>query len=228
LTSLGRYLYAQRGDEVAVHLYVGSTASFEIAGRPVVLIQETDYPWDGQVRVRLQLDRPTTFTLALRVPGWCPDASLQVAGEEVPLDRLDRGYAVVRREWRDGEEVVLTLPLTPQRTYAHPRVTADVGRVALLRGPLVYCLEGVDHDEPLDALALPPGTDLSPDAESTLPGITVLRGSGVRLIEDADLALYRTYRPAAPAPLTAVPYYAWDNRAPGEMQVWLRESERAG
>ena len=114
------------------------------------------------------------------------------------------------------------------RVYADPRVAANRGRTALRRGPLVFCLEAADNGSDLDALLLPASAELTAAFEpDLLGGIVALRGTAQRLVSDAEAggALYSTVPPrSVPAPITAVPYYAWDNRTPGEMQVWLRES----
>jgi DUF1680 family protein len=138
------------------------------------------------------------------------------------------GYATLRRRWRAGDTVLLTMPLPVRRVCAHPRVLADEGRVALARGPLVYCLEGADHPG-LDvwAMLLPPEAPLiAEEAPELLGGVVVLRSRG-EVAEAPDGALYRPatlVEPARrPAPLTAIPYYAWANRQPGPMVVWMRE-----
>lgn len=228
LASLGQYVYGIADDALAVHLYVQSEARVTLAGQPVILRQTTDYPWQGRVALLLDLPTPTRFSLRLRLPGWSPGATLAVNGASLDLaGRVERGYIVIDREWRAGDEVVLDLPMPIERIYAHPDVRADVGRVALQRGPLVYCVEGVDHAAPLDRLALPVDAPLSAAFEAdTLGGVVVVRGDALAA-EAADWgdALYRATPPhRTPTPLTAVPYYAWDNRAPGDMLVWLPQA----
>ncbi|MCW5881412.1 MAG: glycoside hydrolase family 127 protein, partial [Anaerolineae bacterium] len=228
LASLGQYVYGIADDALAVHLYVQSEARVTLAGQPVILRQTTDYPWQGRVALLLDLPTPTRFSLRLRLPGWSPGATLAVNGASLDLaGRVERGYIVIDREWRAGDEVVLDLPMPIERIYAHPDVRADVGRVALQRGPLVYCVEGVDHAAPLDRLALPVDAPLSAAFEAdTLGGVVVVRGDALAA-EAADWgdALYRPSPPRhAPTSLTAIPYYAWDNRAPGDMLVWLPQA----
>jgi hypothetical protein len=205
LTSLGQYVYGQGQDEALVHLYVGGAASFRLGGREIRLRQQTRYPWDGVVRVGIDLDAPAEFTLSLRLPGWCPTPTLHVNGAPLDLAAVeDRGYARLRRVWSAGDLVELELPMPIERVYAHPAVAANRGRVALQRGPVVYCLEQADNATPLESLALPRDAALrAEEAPDLLGGVVVIKSEA--------------------HPLTAVPYYAWDNRAPGAMQVWLRE-----
>ncbi len=231
LASLGQYIYGVNGrGDVAVHLYVGSEARLDVRGQAVTLRQETRYPWEGSCRIRMELEgvRTLRFAVRLRVPGWCREARLMVNGAEVALGGcMERGYAVVEREWVSGDVIALDLPMPVERVYANPRVTADVGRVALQRGPVVYAVEGVDVDvaTPLDRVVLPREAELvAAFDEGLLGGVTVVRGEALAEEQwDAGM-LYRT-RPAAGTrrAFTAVPYFAWDNRAAGEMRVWLRE-----
>jgi uncharacterized protein len=226
LTSLGRYVYAQRTDEAVVHLFVAGTGTFDL-GQAVTVEQRTEYPWDGMVELSLRVDRPVRFALSTRIPGWCADPSLSVNGEPVELTAvLDRGYARLDREWRDGDTVALDLPMPVRRCYAHPAVAADVGRVAIAHGPLIHCFEGVDHGGDVETLTLPRDAPLATAERDGRPGPVVLQGTGSRLDATGwDDALYRdSPSDQVPVEVTAVPYYSWDNRAPGPMQVWIRES----
>jgi DUF1680 family protein len=132
----------------------------------------------------------------------------------------------VTREWKQGDTVTMDLPMPVQRIYAHPRVRMDVGRVALSRGPLVYCIEQHDNgDTPVTELRLPRDAEVSAEARDLLGGITVLTAKGVALKDgDWNGDLYRSAPPSEqPATLTAIPYYIWNNRGPNRMQVWISE-----
>jgi len=228
LASLGAYVYAAGEDDVAVQLYVQSRAHLTVRGRSVTLRQQTDYPWDGTVTISVDVEQPATFGLRLRVPDWCRGARLRVDDAEIDLAGIvERGYARIRREWRGGERVTLVLPMPVERVYAHPTVEADAGLVALRRGPLVYCLEGVNNLVDPHRILLPRDTSLSAHwDEELLGGMTVVTAQGIVDDDDAhwDGALYRQEPPARrPLPIAAVPYYAWDNRGPNPMRVWLRE-----
>jgi len=227
LASLGGYLYSTRGDEVAVHLYVQSTVRLSMGGQELTLRQVTDYPWQGAVRLTVALAQPATFGLRLRLPGWSQGARLRVNGQAVDLaGAVTAGYARVEREWREGDEVELELPMPVQRVYAHPRVRQDAGKVALRRGPLVYCVEEADVPAEPGRVVLPRDAALQARFEaSLLDGVVVV--SGAALAADVggwDGQLYREAAPELrPLELRAVPYYAWDNRQPGQMRVWLGE-----
>jgi uncharacterized protein len=227
LTSLRRYAYARNDRELVVHLFIAGSAEFDVDGSAVRLRQQTDYPWDGAVRLSVAVDQPTRFALAVRLPGWCREPVLRVNDAPVDLGAVaDRGYARIERDWHDGDRVDLDLPMPVERRYAHPAVDADLGQVALTRGPLVYCVEGVDNAGPLDALALSRDAALEPGQQADLPGIVVLRGAGLRpRAAGWDGVLYRREPPEyEETPLVAVPYFAWANRGAGPMRVWLREA----
>ena len=145
IPAVGNYIYAQTDTAVYVNLYVGSTVELNLAGRKVALTQETRYPWDGNVRITLNPPESLELDLCLRIPGWCPGARVKVDGESItPLPVAD-GYVRLARTWRPGAVIEPELPMPIRRMQADPRVEADRGRVALQRGPLVYCLEAVDN-----------------------------------------------------------------------------------
>ncbi|HVA92862.1 MAG TPA: beta-L-arabinofuranosidase domain-containing protein, partial [Chloroflexota bacterium] len=228
LASLGQYIYSANQSEVAVHLYTRSSAQLSLQGESVTIRQETEYPWDGAIRLIVSTPRPVQFTLHPRRPGWCRKATARINGVALDLEgQVERGYIRIARTWSDGDTVELNLEMPVERIHAHPAVSADVGGVALQRGPLVYCLEEVDHAAPLHRLALAPETPLAAHREAALlGGIVVIRGEGCVLDDRGwDGALYRRERPAAiPSPLTAIPYHGWDNRRSGQMRVWIREA----
>jgi DUF1680 family protein len=223
VASVGGYVFGLGPDEVAVHLYGGATADLDVAGGRVRIAETSSYPWDGAIRVAVDPDAPRAFTLSLRIPSWCRAPKARVGGAQVAVEP-ERGYLRLTRTWQPGDVVELDLPMPVDRIWAHPDVKADVGRVALRRGPLVYCLEARDQDAPLHRLRLPGDAALSDQFRNDLlGGISVIRAQGLAA-SDQDPALYRTARPAeAPSPMLAVPYYIWCNRGPNPMQVWVRE-----
>ncbi len=240
LASLGQYVYSTGADEVAVHLYVQGHAHMEVAGQALTLRQATRYPWDGQIHITLEPRAPVEFALKLRLPGWCRQARLAVNGETVDLGRsvqlnpplnapaalVERGYISLRRQWQAGDWVTLNLEMPVERVYAHPQVGQDVGAVALQRGPLVYCLEQVDQAEPVQRLRLPASAALTSQFEPGLLGGVVVLTGAAEAVDESDWGgqLYRAQPPGQhPVQLKAVPYYAWDNREAGGMQVWLAE-----
>jgi DUF1680 family protein len=223
VASIGSYMYAVAADEAAIHLYGDSTARLTVAGAAVTLTQATTYPWDGRVNLTIGVAAPTRFGLALRVPGWCDAPALTINGEAVPAD-LDNGYYRIRREWRDGDSVVLELPMAVRALRAHPKVRADIGRVALARGPLIYCAEAVDNGAGLNNILV---SDTAAAKMETVPGLNGAVAIDLKARRESadgwDGALYDTRPPTrAEATLRLVPYHLWDNREPGEMLVWIR------
>lgn len=247
MASLGGYVYSV-GDgfgvpEVWVHLYVQGTGLIDLGGCVVRLEQKTAYPWDGRVEVDVGLEAVKAaeavqarcddssgaqFTLALRIPGWCREASLKVNDETVDLARVtDKGYARISRTWRDGDRLVLNLAMPVERVYANPKVRMYNGKVAIQRGPVVYCLEEADCEIPqLSCISLPRNAELSARFEpDLLGGVVVITGEAQALeVDGGQWTLYsNTPGRTGRIRLTAVPYYAWDNREPGQMLVWIRE-----
>jgi DUF1680 family protein len=225
VASVGGYVFGQAEDEVAIHLYGGASTRLEVAGVPVRIEERSGYPWDGDITVTVTPERAVDFTLSLRIPSWCKDARLAVNGIDVP-PQTERGYARLLRLWQSGDRVTLHLPMPVERSYAHPDVRADAGRVALRRGPLVYCAEGQDQTHPLHRLRLPRGAE--PTArfhDDLLGGVTVIETPARAALTDGFATdLYRPDPPREEATtLMAVPYYIWCNRGPNPMQVWLRE-----
>ena len=224
LASLGGYVYAVARRALYVHLYIGGSAEAEVAGQRVTLTQATDYPYAGDVALTLALKAPAAFDLMLRVPGWCRRHSVKLNGR--PLEaQVTKGYARLRREWRDGDRVELSLAMPVERVAAHPSLAEDAGRVALQRGPVVYCLEQCDHRADVRSFVLPDRAKLTARRDRKLFG-------GTAVIEGTALAPATAgwkgslYRPAADQQmrqvrLKAIPYCLWDNRDPGPMTVWL-------
>ena len=143
-----------------------------------------------------------------------------------PAAPIDRGYIAIRRMWQPGDRVQLDLEMPVERVYAHPQVGQDVGAVALQRGPLVYCAEQADQAEPVQRLRLPAGAALDTHFEPGLLGGVVVITADAAAADEAewDSQLYRSQAPSLhPVQLKAIPYYAWDNREAGGMQVWLPE-----
>jgi DUF1680 family protein len=229
LFSLQRYAYSVSDAGLWIHLYVAGSARVNLPGGDLRVRVETAYPWSGTVQFVVQEAPEVATSLLLRVPEWCAGASVRV-GDERPRDATP-GHVELRRVWRHGEEVTLDLPLPVRRIASHPRITSNTGRVALARGPLIYCLEAADHPA-IDVfdIALPSTAQLrAKAAPEMLGGVVVLHGEALLTPPVAEgEPLYRLSEPnesRSPSrmPITAIPYYAWANREPGPMQVWLRE-----
>ena len=189
LPSIGNYVYATGNGALWVNLYMGNTLDTQDAA----LTMETTYPDNGTVKITV--DRMRNRELRLRIPGWCDDWSLKVNGTsaEVPVEK---GYAVISRKWKKGDTVELLLKMEAKAVKADPRVKDDEGKVAIQRGPLVYCIEEVDNPEGFDSI--------------TLPSSPVLEYADGRITSSG---------------ITFIPYFAWDNRAPGKMKVWIDERQ---
>ena len=231
LASLGRYLYSTGANDVWVHLYAQGIVKLQVNGRDVSLRQVTRYPWDGDVRFEIGVANPQTFTLRLRVPGWCEQWDLRINDAPVTNPKPQaNGYLPIQREWHPGDVVRYRMEMPIQTVWAHPAVRYLQGRMAMQRGPIVYCLEGVDHGGIiLDRIAIDPGQVLSNEfgiehQDNLLGGISLLRGKASVVDESGwEGTLYRHREPSSKyMDISAIPYYAWDNRAPGEMRVWVR------
>ncbi len=223
IASLGGYLYAQTDSDLWVNLYVESRAKLSLSGREVVSQVRTNYPWEGTIEVQVVEGAPVEFGLHLRIPDWCAQPRLTLNGKPLPLE-IQKGYAVVRRHWQPEDRLTLELPMTPLFMEAHPRVEADRWQVAIQRGPLVYCLEEIDQSAPLERMAVDTTSPLRYRWEpNLLNGIGVIEGGAVVLDDDSAWG-NRLYRPLARrqrATFRAIPYYAWHNRQPCPMRVWM-------
>ena len=234
LASVGQYFYSTGNNDIWVHLYAQGTAKMQVSGREVSFRQVTNYPWEGDVKFEVGVLSPQRFTLHLRVPVWCERWRVAVNGEPVEQAAsgelsMGNGYIHLTREWNPDDVVEYRMEMQIQVIWAHPAVRDLQGRVALERGPIVYCLEGVDHAGILlDRIAIDPHNVSNEfqveQNENLLGGISLLRGKGTIVDESGwENVLYRNQGPQFKSiDITAIPYYAWENRQPGEMRVWLR------
>ena len=212
LSELGGQIYAYDDEDIYVHQYVGGRSVIPLPAGEVELTQRSSYVWEGRVAITVHTPGARTFGLRLRLPGWSGDFRLRVNGQPPSPVEIEHGYAVIRREWQDGDTIELELAMPVERVAAHPFVNDVRGKVALQRGPLVYCLEGVDNpDEPNPVLPADAQFEAQYDPD-LLGGVAVIRGAA----QDGRQVV-------------AVPYYAWDNRpaaAESEdwMQVWLGQA----
>ena len=158
--SVGGYFYSVGDDLLAVHMYGGNSASVTIGGKAIRISQETNYPWSGDVTLTIEADASAEFELRLRVPGWAREATLAVNGARTDAQMIG-GYLALRRRWSPGDRIELSLPMPVERIHAHPDVKMDIGRACLKRGPLLYCLEGIDNGGArLNRFRLPPDAEL--------------------------------------------------------------------
>jgi DUF1680 family protein len=219
--AVGERVWATRDDGAWAVLYMGNNTELSLKSGKVKLTEETKYPWEGDVSITVEPEKPFSFDLHLRVPGWCKDKpAVTVNGEAADAAKPEKGYITISRKWKSGDVVKLSLPMPVERVYADPHVKADVGRVALQRGPVVYCLEGVDNDGKVRNLALPKEAKLSAAFDKELlGGVVVVKGEALAVTGLDDDGKPKTEA----AKFQAVPYSVWDNRKPGPMVVWLPE-----
>lgn len=229
LASLERYLYARSTDgrTLYVNQFVGSAVETELGGEDVAFTQSTSYPWNGETTITFTQAEPTTFDLRLRIPEWAENVDVSINGETTAESPTGE-YVSVERSWSAGDEVTLSFSLPVATLAADPRVRNDAGRVALQRGPLVYCLEDADHPVPVESIAVSALDSFEAEHNGDLlGGLTTLEGTGTAV--DTDAWSKSLYRPTDAVDrtgidVTAVPYYAWDNRDSGSMTVWIPRS----
>ena len=230
--SLPGYFYSTSKDGVYVHLYDNSELTWRLEnGTPLSINQTTKYPWESEVQLTVKPAQPTEFTLYVRIPGWVRNAKVAVNGRAL-ADPLSGKYLPIRRQWSAGDVVRLTFPMPVEVIASNPRVWENTGRVAVQRGPVVYCMEQIDQSgtTALSDLAVLDQRELQ-DFPTTykaglLDGVVALRAAGAAYEESS--AQEPLYVPAGPDTrktraenLNLIPYYAWANRQPSAMQVWI-------
>lgn len=233
--SVGGYFYAQKDRSIFVNLFAEGSASFDLLDNHVVLNQKTNYPWDGNIEITVLPEKNTVFELKVRVPGWA-------TGRPIPSDlyryadthqeqpkaflndkpvqlALQQGYWVVNRKWKKGDKVRLELPMAPRRVVAHEKVQADQDKVAIQRGPLVYCAEWPDNKNKVLNLVMPTTSALKNEFEKDLlNGVYVIHADAKSIVRTSvETSASRGTR------ISLIPYYAWAHRGPGEMMVWIPE-----
>jgi DUF1680 family protein len=226
VASVGGYFVSTAGDGVAFHIYGGISTSATIAGTTVAIREASNYPWSGDIKINIDPETPAAFDVKLRIPGWCNGAKASVNGQSVAITLVD-GYLTINQTWRKGDTIALDLPMPAERVYANPAVIMDAGRVALKRGPLVYCLEEADNPGGfVQRLKISQSAELKSSTRADLfGGIVTLSALGVAIDTSDWHSLYRPERSKeAPATLTALPYYLWANRGKGSMVVWVPEA----
>lgn len=229
LASLPGQVYGSSSDGVWVHLFAASTLRWRTpAGRPLVLTQETRYPWEGAMSIAVGVEEPEEFSVFVRIPGWSRSPAVYVNGKEI-AGAVAGSYLEIHRVWSAGDEVAIEWDDRPFYVESHPRVAENRDSVAIQRGPIVYCLEGTDNGNvDLFDVAVDPRERLAwSDRPDMLGGVTVITAHG-RTLGASDGALYaRVGEPRGagrPVELTAIPYYAWANREPAPMTVWIRRT----
>ncbi len=225
IPSVPNYIYAHRGDSLYVNLFVASEANVEMENIKLKVVEETEYPWEGKVKIIVDPEKDKMFTVKIRIPGWAlekvmpsdlyrylktneQEITLKVNGELVDF-KMKKGFAVVTRKWSKGDIIELNLPMPVRRVLANEKVKDDRNKISLVRGPIVYCAEWVDNDINVLQLAIPYDAEFKCEyRQDLLNGLVVIKGDVLN-------------KSGEQKELTAIPYYAWSHRGTGEMAVWL-------
>ena len=238
IPSIPEYVYAHQGKTLYVNLFFSGIAEVKMGKNIILIKQDTSYPWDGAIKMTVDPERSERFAIYVRIPGWAQSkpvpsdlyrykvkseekVSLEVNGDSVKLN-MDKGFARIRRKWKKGDVIELSLPMPIRRVLCNEKVEDNRGKVALERGPIVYCAEWPDNRGYVRNLVLSDDVILAAEARSDLlNGVTVIRGSvsGLHLGEDGKTKSKEKQE------FTAIPYYAWAHRGKGEMAVWLAQNE---
>lgn len=206
LPSIGNYIYASSDDALWVNLYIGNTGQIRIGETDILLTQETDYPWDGSVKLTISTSQPLEKEIRLRIPNWCKTYDLSINGKRINVSE-EKGYAVIK-DWKSQDVIALDMDMPVEIVAADPHVKENFGKRVIQRGPLVYCMEEIDNPVYFDQIQLSPSTTFQTAfASDILNGIKTIKTNG-----RAQSA-------------TFIPYYAWDNRKAGKMRVWIPYNE---
>lgn len=231
--SVPGYAYAYKNNDVYVNLFVSGEATIETVNNKVKLTQQTEYPWKGTVNISVEPERSDTFAIHVRIPGWARNEAVpsnlyrfhKPVREKTTLNvnsrrispSIENGFVSIERKWQKGDTIELNLPMPVRRVIAHQDVKSDRGRVALQRGPIVFCLEWPDNDGKVLNLVIADDAKLKAEYRpELLNGVMVITGNAqvVKRTMDGDIV------PAREKQFTAIPYYAWAHRGRGEMMVW--------
>lgn len=228
IASVGGYFYSTSKNAIAVHLYGGASVKCKLGTTSVELEERSNYPWDGKIKISVSPERETEFTVKLRIPEWAEaKARALVNGKAIKVSNSQaKGYLEITRSWKKGDVIRLELPMEVRRIYANPLVKADQGKVALARGPLIYCIEQKDNTKvPVATLVLPRKSKAKTVRKNILGGVLTLQAKAEKLSsKEWQGSLYLGLPPVTHGtPMTAIPYYAWNNRGPGQMRVWIPE-----
>ncbi len=225
IVSLKQYIYTYNEEALYTHLYIPSKTTVLAGEDEITLEQSTEYPWNGDIRIATEFKKARNYTLAFRIPGWCRKVKITVNGENYPLEgNVSGGYVSVTRRWKAQEEVRISFDMPVELIQSHPEVRANAGKVALQRGPLVYCLEEADNGENLSALSIDTESEFVINKEPELMKEALsVTGKGVRILDDQwENILYQPYRKQEEeVEIKAIPYFLWGNRKSGEMLVWM-------
>jgi len=235
IPSIPGYIYAQKDDNLFVNLFISGSADINIQNKSVQIIQQNNYPWDGNLSFHINPSSPNAFNLKIRIPGWAENEAmpsslyhfqnndaeriiLKVNGQPIEYT-MNHGYAVINRIWKKGDQVEMILPMQVKRVVANEHLIDDIGKVALQRGPLMYCAEWIDNNGRTSNIIIPNNISFTSEFKADLlNGITILKSETPKIIIDANQNITTVKQS-----FTAIPYYAWANRGKGEMMLWFSE-----
>ena len=232
--SVGDYIYAKSNDALWINLFIGNSGTVVIKNRKVQVKQVTNYPWDGKVQISVVPEKQTEFDLYVRIPGWATNQAvpgdiyrfLDNSSEKISLTlngvpanyKMVGGYAVIKKIWKKGDVVVLNMPMPVRRIIAVGAIKDDSNRVALQRGPLVYCFEHSDNEGKAMNILIPDNINFTSEFKpELLNGIVVLQAEAPVAAVSADGLMVNTEK----RKVTAIPYYSWANRGKGQMEIWV-------
>lgn len=224
--SIGDYVYHFQDNTLYVDLYAACEVEHLFNENKMLLVQTTSYPWEGYAGFKINSDREESFQIALRIPQWASDVSLEINGNEQDLSEtgIIDGYLRLNRTWKDGDEFTICFSMEVKEIYANPRVTEDLGKVAVSRGPLIYAAEQIDNGDNLAALFLKSDEYKIFRNDSILHDTVFIQGKGIRVAGMGEPTLYSLKKPAEISQkVTLIPYFLWGNRGYGEMSVWIKK-----
>jgi uncharacterized protein len=237
LPSMPGYMYAQKDEKVFVNLFASSDASLTVSGKPVTIAQQNNYPWDGDLKFTISPKSSLFFSLLVRIPGWTQniaipsdlysfqnssDKKVTIKINGNPVDyTMENGYAVLSRTWKKNDVLEVNLPMEVRKVIAGEKLKEDAGKIALQRGPIMYCAEWTDNKGRVANIVLPANTVFTTEYNpALLNGITVVKGEATAIITDTKENKVNTVKQS----FIAIPYYSWANRGKGEMTVWFPET----
>lgn len=239
IPSIPGYVYAQKADSLYVNLFINSNAALSINGKKIQIRQSNNYPWDGNLGFTIEPASPVFFNMLVRIPGWAQNQAIPSTLYEfkklsaakpvikvngIPVDfYVKNGYAMISRTWKKNDQVELVLPMEIRTVIANQKVKDDIGKIALQRGPLMYCAEWIDNNGKTGNIILPAGTNFaSAYRADLLNGITVLNAEIPAVIIQGNVNVSTVKQK-----FTAIPYYSWANRGKGEMTIWFPEEVKS-
>jgi DUF1680 family protein len=227
-------VYGQKDNDVYVNLFAKSTTTVEVHKKEVQIEQQNNYPWEGNLKFVVTPKSPVEFNLLIRIPGWAANNAMpsslytfsdkstknvEIKVNNRPVEyKVENGYAVLKKNWKKGDVVEVTLPMEVRRVTSSSQVTDNIGKVALQRGPLVYCAEWADNQGRASNFILPANLQFKTEFRNDLlNGVVILKTETMAVLVAEDGMKVTTTQ----QPFTAIPYYAWAHRGKGEMMVWF-------